>query len=905
MSLPRRARGLVVLAVAAGAVTIAWAVREAAGGPALGGHQAAVALLFGLAMVAAWVWPLRIFRDGQAEALHVDEGFFVLLALLLPSWAVVCVFASATLAAQAVRHRHVLKSAFNTGQVVASAGIGLMVLHRFAASPGPIGPRDVGAATLAALAYMTVNTGAFVAIVAAMGSRARRALLDGLGVRLLLVAGGVVTGLTAALAVQGHAWAGPLAVAPFVLLPRVLSGHFKAHHDRLRLRGLFETTLDANRSSPADIRRLLTDAARRHLSCSAAEFSSRPGPRGLSAPLVFAGRTEWLVVSPEGRTAPFDDDDRALLNALAAVGATALSNASLYEQSQGQKESLAAITSNLGEGVCALDLEGRITFVNPAAAELLGWPPDVATVPPEAAGSLPEAPEFLVGPAFRALETRGRVISFDSPFRRADGSVLDVSYSAAPITGAEGSKGAVIAFRDISVRKRFEEQLTHYAFHDPLTGLANRRLFLEQLTRALERSNRSRERHAVLFADVDRFKLVNDSLGHQAGDELLKVIGSQMQTVVRGGDLLARFGGDEFTLLLEGVADERDAVRAAGRIAERLSRPVVLQSGHEVLASVSIGIALSAPGDNHDDLLRNADVAMYAAKERGRIGACEVFDSGEMGMRSSERIEMEADLRHAVERGEIEVHFQPVLCSVTGEIRGAEALVRWRHPTRGLLSPARFIPLAEESGLIINLGHHVLEESCRWARRWAEQLGLPLLISVNLSGRQFGNARLESELAGILNETGVDARQLCLEITETVAVDDLVRTDAVLGRLRGLGVKVAIDDFGTGYSSLAYLNRFPIDVVKIDQSFVRRLGTDRVSSAIVSAVISLSGAIGATTVAEGVETVEQLATLTDLHCPRVQGYLLARPLPAEEFEVLLLARRSLSDPLGPQPQPAR
>ncbi|HZU72291.1 MAG TPA: EAL domain-containing protein [Acidimicrobiales bacterium] len=887
--LPLRARLVIGLAAGAGLAMVAWAALDSYRDAHLSLAQASVWWVFGLALMAAWLWPLRIYRDGHSEALHVDEGFFILMVLLLPSWTVLLAFASTTVVAQVIRRRPLVKMAFNSGQVLAATGAGLVVAHRFGSASGPITPAYLVGAVLGAAAYFAVNSAAFMAIMGALGTSARRALLDGLEVRLLLVGAGVVVALIAALCVQAYPWSVPLAAIPFGLLPRVLSGHFKAREDRNRLRGLFDATLEAHRQPDADrIRRVVSDAARRQLNCSLADFADHPPSEGLSATVVVNGAKQWLSVAGRTGTAAFEEADQALLDALAAVGAGALSNAALYQETHRQRERLATITSSLGEGVCAISASGAVTFVNPAAVEMLGWTVDPPSGLPVGGSGL--APSFLLIPAVKAMETMARVVSYDSQFERRGGAPVDVAYTASPIAGPDGAEGAVIVFRDITERKRFEEQLSKHAFHDALTGLANRRLFMDHLRHALGRSERSGERHAVLFADVDRFKLVNDGLGHQAGDQLLIAIARCMESVLRPGDVIARFGGDEFTILLEGVHEEWESIAVAKRVTERLSEPITLADGHEVVATVSIGIALTDPGDNPDDVLRNADVAMYSAKRRGRMGGYQVFDGKQMGVRSSERIDLEAALRRALERDEIEVFFQPVYSSVTGRIEGAEALIRWHHPERGLILPGEFVPLAEECGLILPLGRHVLEEACRWARRWRESLGAELMISVNLSGRQFQHSGLELEVAETLHRTGVDPHQLCLEITESVAVDDIGRTHQVLTGLRELGVRVAIDDFGTGYSSLAYLNKFPVDVVKIDRSFVERLGEDAISTAIVSAVISLSDAIGTTTVAEGLETEDQLDRLRSLGCPLLQGYLLARPMPAAALEALLVAR---------------
>jgi diguanylate cyclase (GGDEF)-like protein len=457
------------------------------------------------------------------------------------------------------------------------------------------------------------------------------------------------------------------------------------------------------------------------------------------------------------------------------------------------------------------------------------------------------------------------------------------------------SPGAVIVFRDTSERKAFEEQLARHAFQDALTGLANRRLLLDHLDHALLQADRAGSQVAVLFCDVDRFKLVNDNLGHQVGDELLRVIGERLRRAVRAGDTLSRFGGDEFVILLEGIYTRDDAILVVDALLEALRDPVTLSGGHELVASLSIGVALSDYGKSRDDLLHDADVAMYRAKERGRGGQYAIFDADIMGGRSVAQLDLDTALHHVVERDEIEVVYQPLVSLADRRIVGAEALVRWNHPEHGLLLPAQFIKLAEDNGTILPIGRAVFEQACLQAKAWHDAHGRALQVGVNLSARQFQQAGLADEIASVIQATSVDPAQMCLEITESLAMDDVDLTSTILNRLHTLGVRVAIDDFGTGHSSLGYLARFPIDVVKIDQSFVRDIDRDQVKSAIVSAVVALSQAIGSTTVVEGVETVAQLEELRNLGCDVAQGFYFARPVAAASFDKLLVANNPAPD----------
>jgi EAL domain-containing protein (putative c-di-GMP-specific phosphodiesterase class I) len=367
-----------------------------------------------------------------------------------------------------------------------------------------------------------------------------------------------------------------------------------------------------------------------------------------------------------------------------------------------------------------------------------------------------------------------------------------------------------------------------------------------------------------------------------------------LRKAVRVEDTLARFGGDEFTILLEDIGDAEVAIAAAQRVLACLEQPIRLPSGHEVLPTLSVGIAIASGEATADDVLHDADVAMYRAKGRGP-GRCELFDAAGMRARSMERLELEAALRHALERDEIVVYYQPIFDSAT-KIVAAEALVRWQHPERGLVAPFEFIGIAEENGMIVDIGRRVLETACREARAWRRTDGKPVIVSVNLSARQFGQQDLVRQVDEVLRTTGLPASQLCLEITESVAVHDIERTVATLAELKGLGVLLAIDDFGTGYSSLNYLKRFPVDMVKLDRGFVAGMENSKVDEAIIAAVVGLAEAIGLMVVAEGVETVSQREALAALGCNRIQGFLLARPSSLADFEARLTPARATGTP---------
>ncbi|MGA2931228.1 MAG: EAL domain-containing protein [Acidimicrobiales bacterium] len=852
------------------------------------------AVVFGVLMAASWVWPILLYVDDQSDAFDLDEGFLVLLVLLVPAAMTVLVFAVVTVVAQALTRRPVVKSVFNVGRVVTSAGIAALAFVLVHGPDHSAGYFKVGAALLGALCYLVVNTGAIVSIFSTFHTSWRETVFGGLEGKLLVAGVSIAIAIPTALLLSYQPEFLPLAVLPLLVLRYLSEGHFYTRHDRRRLRVLFEATLDVNRSIGSDETRaaVLSSAGSLLRSPDVTLAPNRPEGEdsGLAAPVELADRRLWLSVSGRSRTEPFDDADRAMLDALASIGAIALANADLFAEVERQKDNLSVITSSLGEGVCAINMSGEITFMNPAGARMLGWT-DIAAGGGHTAAII-ETPRFLLDPAMRAMAARQNVISDDTRFERADGSHFPVTMTASPVVGDSEPTAAVIVFRDTSERKAFEEQLARHAFSDPLTGLANRRLLLDHLDHALLQASRTDGRIAVLFGDIDRFKVVNDNLGHQVGDELLRVVAERLRRAVRPGDTLSRFGGDEFVIILERVASAEDASQVADRMLNALREPVVLSGGHEVVATMSIGIALSEASSSRDDLVHDADVAMYRAKERGRNGQVALFAESRMGGRSAGRLDLDTALHHAVERNEVEVYFQPVISLVDQRIVGAEALVRWDHPEHGILSPAQFIELAEDNGTILSIGKAVLEQACRRAKAWHETFGVVLEVGVNLSARQFRQAELEDQIADVLRSTGIDPSQLCLEITESLAMHDVELTSSILTKLHGLGVRLAIYDFGTGHSSIGYLTRFPLDVIKIDQSFTRDIDQDPVRSAIVSAVVALSEAIGSITVVEGVETLSELEQIQRLGCDMAQGFYFSRPLPSGTFDELLRARQS-------------
>jgi diguanylate cyclase (GGDEF)-like protein len=445
--------------------------------------------------------------------------------------------------------------------------------------------------------------------------------------------------------------------------------------------------------------------------------------------------------------------------------------------------------------------------------------------------------------------------------------------------------GIVVNSRDVTERKAFEDQLARQAFFDPLTGLPNRVLFMYSIEHALAGARRNSLGVAVMFLDLDGFKQVNDTLGHLVGDQLLIAFGQRLKACVRPGDTVARLGGDEFTILLENVPSSGEAERVASRILERLQQPFEFE-GRDLYVSSSIGIAYGTHGETRpSDLLRFADAAMYRAKSSGKARSV-VFDHS-MHAAFLARATLESELRVALDREELRLHYQPIADLTTGDLVGAEALARWQHPARGLILPMEFLPLAEETGLILPLGQWVLEEACRQARVWQHQHpdGPPLTVSVNLSARQFQQPDLVRRVEQALAQAKLDPASLRLEVVEGVLMDDPRTTLAKLEELRALGVRVTIDDFGTGYASLSSLRRLPVRSLKLDPSFLGQLDPEAVG--IMRAVATLAHALGLEVTAEGVETGEQLARLREADLDRGQGYLFSRPLAEDAMQTLL------------------
>ena len=551
------------------------------------------------------------------------------------------------------------------------------------------------------------------------------------------------------------------------------------------------------------------------------------------------------------------------------------------------------------DAILVWDLQtGAIQFWNRGAEQLYGW---------SRAEVLGRTPQAVLNTAFprQLAEINAELVrngrwEGELVHTRRDGTPVVVASRWAIKLDRSGVPSAVIGINsDISSRKRAEAALEHQALHDALTGLPNRTLFGDRLERALAHAERRQQLVAVLFLDLDNFKVINDSLGHQSGDALLGEVAARLTSCVRATDTVARLGGDEFTILLEDLETEAEAEQIAERIGEVLQAAFFV-GDREVFVSASVGLALSAPwrvsadgAEAHassradsDGLLRNADTAMYRSKVAGKARHS-VFDSG-MNQVAIERLELQTDLRQALANDQFLVYYQPILSLADGRVAEVEALLRWDRPGHGVVGPTKFIPVAEETGLIVPIGRWVLEQACAQAAAWHAQFPSdpPLVMSVNLSGRQFQDPGLLADIHHALQASGLDPRTLKLEITETVAMHDIDATVAKLEALREAGIQLAIDDFGTGYSSLNYLKRLPVDALKIDRTFVEGLGHDMLDAAIVQTVVTLARTLQLSVVGEGIESQAQAAQLRALGCDSGQGFLFARPEPAE-----LISRR--------------
>lgn len=570
---------------------------------------------------------------------------------------------------------------------------------------------------------------------------------------------------------------------------------------------------------------------------------------------------------------------------------------------QSSEERYALVTQATNDVIWDWDIEQDQLVWSDSGKSVLGYAPETVHSTQWWRGLIHPDDQERVTVEFESALARGETIwTAEYRFRRADGTYATVLDRGYLVKDNQGSPVRMIgSMMDITEREQMKAQLAFQAFHDPLTGLANRVLLIERLGHALTRIPRSDDYVAVLMFDLDRFKLINDSLGHAAGDQLLIAVSERILTCIREVDTLARLGGDEFCLLMEGLMEPNTAIVVAERIVEAMQAPFLI-GRQTVFMTTSIGIAMATEKMQAEELIRRADLTMYRAKRNGKA-TYEVYDPT-TELVDLERLTLEADLRRALEQEEFKVVYQPIVQFATGRITGVEALLRWEHPQQGLVLPMAFIPVAEETGLIVPIGNWILNEACRQAKRWQDDLQgqPPLTMSVNLSARQLQHPSLITDIQQALEKSGLAPEHLVLELTESMLVEHLESTSATLKGIQEMGVRIAIDDFGIGYSSLSYLTEFPIDELKIDKVFVDRLQRQSKDTAIIRMVIMLARTLGLDVVAEGVESADQMSDLQSFQCELGQGYYFTRPVPPEELTSILEQARQPSLALAASPQ---
>ena len=554
-----------------------------------------------------------------------------------------------------------------------------------------------------------------------------------------------------------------------------------------------------------------------------------------------------------------------------------------------EKERAQVTLNSIGDAVICADISGNLTFLNVVAEKLTGWSKEEAAGKPmtEIFRILNAIHETILNPIEEAIQKDQTVhLPSNCILIRRDGFEIPIEDSVSPIHNREGKiEGVVIVFRDVSAARAMSVQMAYSAEHDFLTGLPNRMVFKDRLSQAIASAQRYNKQVAVLFLDLDGFKHINDSLGHPIGDKLLQSISKRLINCVRSSDTVSRQGGDEFIVLLSEVRHAEDAAITARRMLQAVAEAHSIEK-RDLHITTSIGVSVFPDdGQNAETLIKNADTAMYQAKENGPTTY--QFFTPAMNVRAVERQSIEEDLRGALKRQEFALHYQPIIDLKTGAITRAEALLRWTHPTRGPIPPMQFIPIAEDSGLILPIGAWVLREALKQSREWADA-GLPAItMSVNVSAVQFRNEKFLENLFAILDETGLDPKHLELELTESVLMKRAEFTASILKTLRDRGVQVSVDDFGTGYSSLSYLRKFPVDALKIDQTFIRQISTSGEDTTIVSAVLGMARNLKLRVIAEGVEKLEELEFLRAHQCDEVQGFYFSRPVPPQQFVKLL------------------
>ena len=863
-------------------------------------HSGWTAVVLAVGLLLLHTRPQRRAREtGQSESIHLDEVLYVpLLAMLEPAHSLI-VITAVTVGGAVAGRRNWVKTVFNVGQMIVSCSAGILVVYALSVTPSSTpSVRDTAAAMLGALVMTTLSAVSVAGIMSLAIGAPLRTLLSDILRQFVPWVGAITLGGIGTIATGANPVAGLLMAVVIMFVHRTNAATFREltvrqHSERVRqaVVGL------RSRTDPERVREDLLTAARELLGASRAEIvpeDEPEDPRTIGASL---GQGERLVVSDRRGMEHWAAMDRETLTTLAGVAGDVLRSAEVIAQ-------LRTITNSQSEAVIALDMTARISFANPAALQLLGAreQSDVLGKPIQEQLILRHRRRQIDFPSMVARQVVAQ--DADATLGPPDGDTLDIAYSVTPLRAKGAELGAVIVLRDVTERRAFQDELTRRALHDELTGLPNRRLLLDRLDHAIARAAGTGSQHGLLYLDLDRFKLVNDSYGHLVGDRLLIQLANRLLSCLSVADSVARMSGDEFVILVEDAPNLTHVTAIAERLLHALREPFDVD-GHHIFMSASIGVGMTHEGVSRDELLATVDAAAYAAKATGRNGYCVTSDESVENTRA--RLDMEVRLRKGLDEDQLELHFQPIVAAVDGEVVGVEALVRWKSPQGGYLPPGQFVPLAEETGLIVPMGRWVLEQACRNARQWtADRPGRgPLTVSVNLSALQFSQHRLPEDVAETLALTGLPASQLVLEITETVLMSDTLATQATLDALHDLGVRVAIDDFGTGYSALSYLKKFRLDLVKLDRSFIEGLVTDPVDAEIANAVIRLSSALGIRTVAEGVESEEQREMLVRMGCPYIQGYLTARPMPSEQFLAFWDSHRVTPVVTAPAPVPVK